>query len=391
MTNSFPQVETTSIITDLIAHHAPVAIGVSGGKDSDVAAFETNATLEAAGHTGPVILIHSDLGRVEHKDSLPACERLASRLGLDLIVVRRKAGDLMDRWLARWRSNVERYSQLQCVKLILPWSTPSMRFCTSELKTAIICRDLVERYPERTIISVSGIRRQESTTRALAPICAPQSKLTSKTYGTQGYDWHPILPWTLEQVLAYHRYRSFPLHEAYTKYGMSRVSCAYCILAGLADLTASATNPENHDIYREMVALEIISAFSFQSARWLGDVAPHLLSSEMLAGLKEAKRRAARREQIERRIPAHLHYKKGWPTVMPTRNEAILLSEVRCSIAELMRFTLHYTEPDAILSRYAELMAMNAAKRGGDVIPASISPMQQSLWNIDQQESEVQA
>jgi 3'-phosphoadenosine 5'-phosphosulfate sulfotransferase (PAPS reductase)/FAD synthetase len=379
----FPELETTPVITDLIAHHAPVAIGVSGGKDSDVAAFEVKAYLEAVGHKGPVLLIHSDLGRIEHKDSLPTCERLASRLGLDLIVVRRKAGDLMDRWLVRWQNNVERYSQLLCVKLILPWSTPSMRFCTSELKTAIICRDLVERYPRQMILSVSGIRRQESTTRALAPICAPQSKLTSKTFGTQGYDWYPLLPWTLEQVLAYHQYCSFPLHEAYTKYGMSRVSCAYCILAGLADLIASATNPETHDIYREMVALEVTSAFSFQSGRWLGDVAPHLLSEEMLAGLKEAKRRAAMREQIERRIPSHLQYKKGWPTVMPTYQEAVLLSEARRTVADLMHFMLHYIEPDAILDRYAELMAKSAAKRGGKVTPAEIQPLQQSLWNVE--------
>ena len=144
---NFPDVEITPIIENLVQIHSPVAIGVSGGKDSDVAAFETYAYLQSIGHTGPTILMHSDLGRVEHKDSLPTCERLASRLGLELVVVRRKSGDLMDRWLVRWRNNVERYANLECVKLILPWSTASMRFCTSELKTAIICRDLVERYP----------------------------------------------------------------------------------------------------------------------------------------------------------------------------------------------------------------------------------------------------
>src|SRR5690349_8220064 len=124
----FPSIATTPLIDSLIASHAPVAIGVSGGKDSDVAAFAVLYALAAAGHIGPQILIHSDLGRVEHADSLPACERLASRLGLELVVVRRKAGDLMDRWLVRWQNNLERYRQLQCVKLILPWSTPAMRF-----------------------------------------------------------------------------------------------------------------------------------------------------------------------------------------------------------------------------------------------------------------------
>lgn len=115
----FPPIETTPLIDELIAAHAPVAIGVSGGKDSDVAAFETLAALERAEHKGPRALIHSDLGRMEHTDSRPACERLAKRLGLELIVVKRKAGDLMDRWLVRWQHNLERYRQLQCVKMIL--------------------------------------------------------------------------------------------------------------------------------------------------------------------------------------------------------------------------------------------------------------------------------
>jgi len=154
---SFPSIETTPLIEGLIAKNAPVAVGVSGGKDSDVAAFEAKAYLEATGHQGPFILIHGDLGRVEHKDSLPACECLASRLGLELIVVRRKNGDMMDRWVTRWKNNVERYNLLQCVKVILPWSAASMRLCTSELKTAIICRDLVERYPKLVIINAAGI------------------------------------------------------------------------------------------------------------------------------------------------------------------------------------------------------------------------------------------
>src|SRR5690349_10925823 len=107
---------------------------------------------------------------MKHMESGPACVRLATRLGLELMVFKRKAGDLMDRWLVRWQHNLERYRQLQCVKMILPWSTPAMRFCTSELKAAVICRDLVERFQHSTILSVVGLRRQESATRAQAPV-----------------------------------------------------------------------------------------------------------------------------------------------------------------------------------------------------------------------------
>jgi len=284
------------------------------------------------------------------------CQRLADRVGMELVVVRRLAGDLLDRWKVRWSNNCERYASLSCVKMILPWSTASMLFCRSELKAAIICRYLVERFPQQTIINASGIRRDESTTRAKAPIWAPQSRLTSKTYETTGLDWHPLVEWTLEQVFAYHQVRDFPPHEAYTRFLMSRVSCAFCTLASLADLIASTTCPDNHAIYRELVAIEIISSFSFQETRWLGDIAPHLLSEDMRAGLEEAKQRSVRRSAVEARIPKHMLYAKGWPTSRPTYDEARLLAEVRVEVAQILGLTIRYTDPDAILDRYDELI-----------------------------------
>jgi hypothetical protein len=99
-----------------------------------------------------------------------------------LVVVRREAGDLLDRWRVRWANNVRRYSDLCCVQPILPWSTASMRFCTSEMKTAIIARDLVRRFPHHTILSVSGIRREESSGRAGAPVAKVQPKLHSARF-----------------------------------------------------------------------------------------------------------------------------------------------------------------------------------------------------------------
>src|SRR5271163_4692630 len=84
-------VEIDTTIADLLAADAPVAIGVSGGKDSCAAAIAT------------IVLLHADLGRVEWSDSLPTCTRLATFLGVELLVVRREAGDMMDRWLQRWR------------------------------------------------------------------------------------------------------------------------------------------------------------------------------------------------------------------------------------------------------------------------------------------------
>lgn len=356
-------IEVAPVVTDLLTTGAPVALSVSGGKDSGAMALATSAYLDEIGHQGPRLLIHADLGRVEWRESLPMCQALASWLNLPLVVVRRQAGDLLDRWRVRWQNNCERYANLETVRMILPWSTASMLFCRSELKAAIICRELVQRFPQQTILSATGIRWQESSTRAKAPIWAPQYRLENATHHTKGVDWHPIVAWQLSQVLSYHQLRQFPLHEAYTRYGMSRVSCAYCVLAGLADLVASTTCPDNQDLYRELVAIEIISTFSFQESRWLGDVATHLLSEEMRVGLEKAKRRAALRAAAEARVPAHLLYSKGWPTAMPTRAEAALLGEVREMVAETVGITVRYTDPDAILGRYAELMEARAQKQ----------------------------
>lgn len=356
-------ISTTPELLQLISQNAPVAIGVSGGKDSCAVAFATLEYLDSCGHTGQRVLIHSDLGRVEWKDSLPTCERLADALGLELMVVRRQAGDMMDRWLTRWRNNLARYAALECVKLILPWSTPSMRFCTSELKIDIICRALIKRFPGQCIISVNGIRRDESANRAKAPIARRQAKLHSTKHQTSGLDWHPILDCTIEDVFEYLAGKGFPLHQAYTLYHSSRVSCSFCILANASDLHASASCPDNHNIYRELVMLEAASTFSFHSTHWLADIAPQLLDQSTRQLIALAKDKARRRQQLEARIPPHLLYVKGWPIFVPTWNEAEIIANVRREIGELLGMTVHYTTPAAIIDRHQELMFMQDTRR----------------------------
>lgn len=350
-------------IERLLAGNQPVAIGVSGGKDSCAAALSVDEHLDFIGHTGPRVLIHSDLGRVEWADSIRTCERLARYTGMELIVVRRPAGDMMDRWLVRWANNIERYAELSCVKVILPWSTPAMRFCTSELKTAVIARALIKRFPDSTIISASGVRRDESPGRRTKPISKAQPKLTSKRHLTSGIDWNPIAEWTGRDVFTFLKARDFELHEAYTRYSTTRVSCAFCIMSSEHDLLHSTHCEGNHAIYREMVDLEIESTFAFQGDRWLGDVAPHLLTDEQRGELELAKDRGSLRQTIEAEIPDHLLYEEGWPRVMPTRAEAAMLARVRRDVARVLEIEVEYTTLDDVLGRYAELMEENERRK----------------------------
>jgi len=350
-------------ISQILAADPVVAIGVSGGKDSCALALATVAYLDAIGHKGPRVLIHSDLGRVEWADSLPTCERLAAATGLELITVKRAAGDMMDRWLVRWRNNIRRYQTLQCVKVILPWSTPSMRFCTSELKTDVICRALVKRFPGRVIVSAAGVRRDESKARENTPVFEGQGKLKNRKHATTGVDWNPLIHWSTRDVLAFLAGRGFDLHEAYTTYGSSRVSCVFCIMGSGDDLRAAASCADNADVYREMVDLEIASSFAFQGSRWLGDVAPHLLTEEQRVGLVAAKARAAARVALEKRVPKHLLYTSGWPTVMPTDEEAEMIASLRHEVAEVLGIVVEYPTGEAVSARYAELMARNEARK----------------------------
>lgn len=353
-------ISTTPEIEELLALQCAVAIGISGGKDSQACALRVSRYLDGIGHTGPRILVHADLGSVEWEDSLPACERLADHLGMELIVVRRKAGDMLARWRQRWQNNVARYRDLSCVRLIVPWSTPSMRFCTSELKLAPIAAALKKRFRKQSIVNVSGIRRQESAARNRMTTAQYDCRLSRAS--NPGFTWNPILDWSLEDVLDEVRQSGMHLHEAYETYGTSRVSCVFCIMSSAHDLSAAASCAYNHGIYREMVELEVESTFAFQGARWLADVAPHLLGADLGGRIRMAKEKAQERQRIEAEIPAHLLYRKGWPTVLPTLSEAELIADIRRRISSLIPVAANHLTAETVRGRYAALLEAKAAR-----------------------------
>lgn len=343
-------VVTLPEIDALIAAGSPVAIGVSGGKDSQACALATFEHLDRVGHAGPRILIHSDLGLVEWNDSLPACERLAEYLCTELVVVRRKAGGLMERWERRWVLSRSRYETLSTVTLVPCWSTPEMRFCTSELKTHVIVAELHRRFKGRTVINVTGIRRQESRKRATATIA-------TRHKDGRIWDWRPILDWSVDEVFAEIDRHGLHPHPAYRVFGMSRVSCRFCIMSNLADLTAAAAQPEAHDLYRRMVALESASTFGFQGARWLGDIAPHLLDADARDAFAEGKIKALHRIAAEAKITPGMLYVKGWPTRMLTDGEADVLAVTRQKVSAVLGFHSSHLDRQSVHDRYAELIA----------------------------------
>lgn len=347
-------------IAALIEQDAVVAFGVSGGKDSDSMVLATTRFLNAVNHQGPRVLIHSDLGEIEHKDSLPQCQRLAAKVNLELITVARRQGGMIERWEQRWRDNAARYINLSCVTLITPWSSAGMRFCTSELKVTPITRELSTRFHGQPVINAVGIRRAESDGRAKKPISQPNGKLM-RAGGQGGRDWFPIIEWPIEEVWLEHERSGFAGHYAYANNGNSRVSCSVCVLSGLLDLQASLRDTRNHPAYRRVVGLEIASAFSFQPSRWLGDVRQDLLTDEHRSGLQRAKAINVERRELEARIPKELRFVKGWPTFVPSLEQCALVADVRLRVGELAQLPVRCTTPESVQERYLELFTPKAA------------------------------
>ncbi len=351
---------STDEIDALIDAHAPVSCSTSSGKDSVAMALAVDAYLNHRGHKGPRLLIYADLGMVEWEESLQINQELAARLGWELQVVRRAAGGLMERWESRWESSVRRYANLETVTLVLPWSGPALKFCTSELKTKPLTSYLVKRFRGGPIINVTGIRRAESSNRQHATAGGYEPGHSTKQ--TSMFSWRPIVNWSARDDFQVIEAAGLRPHPGYTEYSMQRLSCRFCVLANLSDLQHSAANPAHADLYRRMVDLEIRSTFGFQGARWLGDVAPSLLTEHQRSALAQAKANAATRKQIEGTIDRSLLYVAGWPTRLPSRQEAELLAGVRKRVAELVGIQARYQDAQSIVERYEELIATREAK-----------------------------
>lgn len=361
----------------LIDAGAPVLVCVSGGKDSRLAARAVHAYCRARGHVGDFKLIYANLNGggvvVTWHDALDQCSRLAADLGVELVIVGRQKGGLLQRWQQRHIDNTRRYCDLELVKSTLPWSTPKMRFCTSELKTAPIQRWIRQTYKGRDVVCVLGIRRAEGRAKEKGRATAPVSKLYVVKEGKApplpvgSMDWNAIVEVQTPEVYQILAEMGDAIPDAYTVYGASRYSCCACIMASQGDLEAACRDARNHPVIIAQCALEIESSFSFQGDRWLSDIAYHILPAELRDRLPEAKRRAIERERIEATIPRHLLFEndggnKTWPKTMPTPEEAAQIARIRQHIGALMGWPVRYTDGDSVMERYRSLIVRRAER-----------------------------
>lgn len=362
--SAIPPIALPPEIEQALRDGAWAVFNLSGGKDSSAALFATMLALDAIGHPrSRRIAVHADLGRAEWDSTPNMVEALAVRAGIPLHVRRRRGGDLIDRWEQRFANGKARYENLEIYNLIGPWSSVSLRFCTSEQKAQVLGPFLAREFAGETIVQIIGIRRDESAARSKAPEWKPDDRFArpGNANGTAMMVWHPIVHWATDQVFALHDALGIPLHEAYTCYGSTRLSCRYCVLQSLADAKASASAPTNREALLQLVDLEARSTFSFQPARWLADTAPHLLPATLRADIERAKRDAAERRALEAAMPADLRFCKGWPPRLPTLDEAARIAASRASILARHRLDNRFSDARAVRGRFEQLMLAKAA------------------------------
>jgi 3'-phosphoadenosine 5'-phosphosulfate sulfotransferase (PAPS reductase)/FAD synthetase len=361
-----PAIAIGSEIIGAVRRNAWIVFNLSGGKDSSAAMFAVNLWLDRVGHPrARRMAIHADLGRAEWASTPATVERIAAQAGMKLTVVRRAAGDLVDRWIQRFENAKRRYAALETYNLIGPWSSASLRFCQSEMKAAVIGPAIARMLPGERIISVLGLRRDESHTRAAIPVAKADQRYAKagNRQGTVMSLWNPLADWSADDVFRAHDLLGIPLHEAYTIWGSTRLSCRYCIFASLHDLRASSAAPLNHEVYRELAGIEARSTFPFQPTRWLADVAPHLLGASLAADIVRAKADQAERRRIEAAMPSTLRYVAGWPPRVPTRTEAEDIAAARRPILARHGLEDRYPSGAAVMTRFTELIETAAQKR----------------------------
>ncbi|SNS68741.1 Phosphoadenosine phosphosulfate reductase family protein [Sphingomonas laterariae] len=367
LTGRTPAVAADPAIIEAAATGAWFAFSLSGGKDSSMTAWAAMEWLDDLGHPRERrIAVHADLGRAEWRSTPAMVEVIARRLEIPLLVVRRSAGDMVARWEQRFASGKARYEALETYNLIGPWSSSSLRFCTSELKAQVIGPALARRFAGETIVSVIGLRREESPARRFTPVVREDHRFAKpgNRANTRMMVWHPLVDWRTVDVLAGHDACGLPLHEAYGCYGSSRLSCAFCVLASAADLGAATRAQDNHNLYRHLVGIEAESTFSFQPGRWLADVAPHLLSNALARQIADAKHAASERRALEAGMPSGLRFVKGWPPRVPTRDEGSRIAAARSVILRRHGLEDRYPTGAAVRARFdALLTARNARDR----------------------------
>lgn len=299
-------------IEERLENGAHLVISVSGGKDSDVMALTLAKLHKARGWQGQLVMVHSDLGRMEWKESLPHCYNLAEKIDARLAVVRKtrkvkrtnKDGETVTTerqydLLMGFRQRMYKLMDEDGNVTSPHWASSAARYCTSDWKRAPIDKWIRNTWKrDDDVVIAIGLRRDESSARAKKPCMRERKGASAPTKNRNVFDWHPILHYTMEDIEAVCEEFDWELHVAYNL-GNERLSCQMCVLACEGDIKNGVYN--NPKLYRQLVAQEVRSGYTYQQNRPLWRVAPELLTDALLEKARQLDPEwfAERREKME--------------------------------------------------------------------------------------------
>lgn len=213
-------------IKGFIARGAMFVCNHSGGKDSQKMFLDLIGLVPRE----QIFVVHAVLPEVEWEGVLEHIH--ATTMGLQVHTCR------------------SRRTLLEMIRERGMFPSPSMRQCTSDLKRGPIERT-IRQSGHKLIVNCMGMRADESPNRA--KLKTLKFNETNSKNGREWYDWLPIHHNTVDEVFAKIAAAGQKPHWAYAL-GMSRLSCAFCIMASKEDLTIAAQH--NPRMYRQYVDLE---------------------------------------------------------------------------------------------------------------------------------------
>ena len=244
-----------------------ILVNISGGKDSIATLYEVVQYARAADVLDRVVCVHADLSDAEWRGVRELAAEHAAFYGLRFEVVARNGSGLIER--------VEERGM---------WPDANNRWCTSDFKRAPV-RTLMTRLVEESrqaghtgqvrILNVLGLRAEESPARRrLLPFAhegswtcpcgdcrrrrkrakqaeaegRPVPKHSRPQHGASNMlrhvdVWYPVHSWSTSDVWSAVWASGLRVHDAYTKGGMPRLSCVFCLAGETEVVTRSGLRP----------------------------------------------------------------------------------------------------------------------------------------------------
>ncbi|MFD9190319.1 phosphoadenosine phosphosulfate reductase family protein [Streptomyces phaeochromogenes] len=250
---SVPFTPSTTVPDELIRDADWIVVSSSGGKDSQAMLSDVVRRAKALGLLDKVVVVHSDLGRVEWKGTRELAEEQALLSGVRRFeVVQAVGADLLQRVEIRYgklkakvqREAAERGEDPAAVKVPPAWPSSSARWCTPDAKRGPIWKLYTRLTGELShlgrpvrILECIGQRAAESDQRAkLAEVEINRGASNGKRHITT---WRPIHGWSDTRVWREICESGLPYHAAYD-WGNRRLSCVFCVLGCTSDLVNGA-------------------------------------------------------------------------------------------------------------------------------------------------------